>query len=219
MRAVPFAHGVEEALFALGLGFGLFAYVTLALGEAGAAPRRPCSGSRSPPRRWLGRREIVSGLARAARGVRRFVAAGSNVRADGRRRSVSSLLAVECLLGDGAGGRRRPDQVSARLPAHLRRGPARSYRRRGASGGTCSTSSTCSSPRRSCSAATCWRVSSTSRSACSRPCAVFSLGRRALRARGRHLGGDPLLHHAVHRHADDPGVGRVRAGALRAVLR
>ena len=49
--------------------------------------------------------------------------------------------------------------------------------------------------------------------------AVFSLGRRALRACGRHLGGDPLLHHAVHRHADDPGVGGVRAGALRPLAR
>ena len=40
-------------------------------------------------------------------------------------------------------------------------------------------------PRRSCSAATCWRVSSTSRSVCLATLAVFSLGRRAF---GRAVG-------------------------------
>jgi 4-amino-4-deoxy-L-arabinose transferase-like glycosyltransferase len=96
VRAVPFAHGVEEALFALGLGFGLFAYVTLALGEAGVL-HAPMLWIALAAATWLGRREIVSGLARAARGGRRFVATGSKV----ERTAVALglvVLAVECLL-------------------------------------------------------------------------------------------------------------------------
>jgi hypothetical protein len=96
LRAVPFTHGLEEALFALGLGFGLLAYATLALGELGAL-RRPVVWAVVAGAAWFGRREGASGLARAFRGVRRWVGAVSV----GEWVAVAvgvGLLAVECLL-------------------------------------------------------------------------------------------------------------------------
>jgi hypothetical protein len=141
VRAVPFAHGVEEALFALGLGFGLFAHVTLALGEAGVL-HAPMLWIALAAATWLGRREIVSGLARAARGGRRFVATGSKV----ERTAVALglvVLAVECLLAmaPAVGG----DQTKYQLvyprifaEAHALIPTPWSF------WGTCSTSSTCS---------------------------------------------------------------------------
>ncbi len=96
VRAVPFAHGLEEAVFALGFGFGLLAYVTLALGEAGVL-RAPVLWGALAVAGWLGRRESASGMARAFRGVRDFVTGGPI----GERAAVGLgvlLLAAECLL-------------------------------------------------------------------------------------------------------------------------
>ena len=96
LRAVPFEHGVEEGLFALGLGFGLLAYVTLALGEAGLL-RRPILWGALVCAAWFGRRESVSGGARALRAARRW-AAGAPA---GELVAVvigTGLLTLECLL-------------------------------------------------------------------------------------------------------------------------
>ena len=96
LRAVPFEHGVEEGLFALGLGLGLLAYVTLALGEAGLL-RRPILWGALVCAAWFGRRESVSGGARALRGARRWAAGASA----GELAAVAigtGLLALECLL-------------------------------------------------------------------------------------------------------------------------
>lgn len=96
VRAVPFASGLEEALFALGMGFGLFAYVTLALGEAGWL-HAPVLWLLLAAATWLGRRESASGLARALRGTRRFLAHGPA----GERAAVALgavLLVSECVL-------------------------------------------------------------------------------------------------------------------------
>jgi len=96
VRAVPFADGAEEAIFALGLGLGLLAYVTLALGVLGIL-RLPVLVSVLAVAGWAGRREAVSGVARGLRAVRRFVT-GAPL---GARVAVAlglGLLAVECVL-------------------------------------------------------------------------------------------------------------------------
>ncbi len=96
LRAVPFADGVEEATFALGLGFGLFAYVTLALGELGVL-RAPALWAVLAGAAVFAWREAVSGLAGAARGARRFALAGSVA----ARLAVALgvvLLGLECVL-------------------------------------------------------------------------------------------------------------------------
>jgi len=96
LRAVPFEHGLEEGLFALGLGFGLLAYVTLALGEAGLL-RRPILWGVLVCAAWFGRRESVSGGARALRGVRRWVV-GAPAGELAALAIGTGLLALECLL-------------------------------------------------------------------------------------------------------------------------
>ena len=96
LRAVPFEHGVEEGLFALGLGLGLLAYVTLALGEAGLL-RRPILWGALVCAAWFGRRESVSGGARALRGVRRW-AVGAPAGELAAVAIGTGLLALECLL-------------------------------------------------------------------------------------------------------------------------
>ena len=96
LRAIPFADGAEEAIAALGLGLGLFAYVTLALGEVGAL---------SASALWagiaiafaFGRREAVSGLARGVRAIGAFVRAAPLLARLGVVLGLG-LLAVECLL-------------------------------------------------------------------------------------------------------------------------
>jgi 4-amino-4-deoxy-L-arabinose transferase-like glycosyltransferase len=96
VRAVPFASGLEEAVFALGLGFGLLAYATLALGELGLL--RPAAlWALLAVAAGFGWRESASGLARAVRAVRRFVVAGQTAE---RLAVVLALvlLGSECLL-------------------------------------------------------------------------------------------------------------------------
>ena len=96
VRAVPFASGLEEAVFALGLGFGLLAYATLALGEMGLL-RAPVLWATLAGAAWLGRRESASGIARAVRAVQRFAIAAPI----GERLAVVLalvLLGSECLL-------------------------------------------------------------------------------------------------------------------------
>lgn len=96
VRAVPFADGLEEALAALGLGFGLFAYVTLALGEIGAL---------EPAVLWVvlaaaalaGHREIASGVARGFRALARF-AATAPIAARGAVLLGLAMLAIEGVL-------------------------------------------------------------------------------------------------------------------------
>ena len=96
LRAVPFEHGFEEGVFAIGLGFGLLAYVTLALGEIGVL-RRPALWTVLACAAWFGRRESVSGVARGLRGARRWAAAApaSEIAA---LLLGAGLLAVECVL-------------------------------------------------------------------------------------------------------------------------
>jgi len=69
LRAVPFASPLEEALFALALALGLFAYATLALGEAHLlhAPALCAVLAAGAVHGW---REATAALARAARAVR-----------------------------------------------------------------------------------------------------------------------------------------------------
>ncbi|MCC6767252.1 MAG: glycosyltransferase family 39 protein [Deltaproteobacteria bacterium] len=96
LRGVPFADGAEEAIFALGLGFGLLAYATLALGILGVL-RLPTLVSAGAAAAWIGRREAVSGVARGLRAAGRFAAAAPA----GARVAVvlaSGLLAIECVL-------------------------------------------------------------------------------------------------------------------------
>ena len=73
VRAVPFENGLEEGVFAVGLGLALLAYATLALGELGYL-RRPALIGVLAFGGWVGRREMAAGLARATRAVRRWVA-------------------------------------------------------------------------------------------------------------------------------------------------
>ncbi len=96
LRAVPFADGLEEGVYALGLGLGLLAYATLALGVAGLL-RRPVVIALLLAAAWYGRREMVAGLARAGRAGRRFAFDGPI----GERIAVvgaAALLLLECLL-------------------------------------------------------------------------------------------------------------------------
>ncbi len=96
VRAVPFADGGEEAIFALGLGLGLFAYATLALGVLGIL-RLPALASVLGLAAWFGRHEAVSGVARGLRAVRRFASTAPL----GARVAVMLALVVlvlECLL-------------------------------------------------------------------------------------------------------------------------
>ncbi len=71
VRAVPFEHGLDEGVFATALGLGLLAYATLALGELGWLRRAPLVGVLLLGA-WFGRSEIPAGMARTARGVRRW---------------------------------------------------------------------------------------------------------------------------------------------------
>lgn len=96
LRAMPFANGLEEGVFAVGLGFGLLAYATLALGEAGAlhwsALVALLAGAAC-----FGRREIVVGLVRSWRAARQWAVSGPG----GERIAVvlgAGLLGLECLL-------------------------------------------------------------------------------------------------------------------------
>ena len=94
LRAVPFEHGFEAGLFAIGLGFGLLAYVTLALGEIGVL-RRPALWTVLACAAWFGRRESVSGVARGLRGARCWAAAAP------ASESAALLLAVGLLAVEG----------------------------------------------------------------------------------------------------------------------
>ena len=71
VRAVPFAWPLEEALFALALAFGLLAYATLALGEVGLLSW-PAIAAVIVAGGWYGRREMLAGIAVAARGLARW---------------------------------------------------------------------------------------------------------------------------------------------------
>ncbi len=71
LRAVPFPHLLEEAIFAIALGLGLLAYATLALGVAGVLGA-PALMLLLALAGWYGRREMRSSLALAARGFRRW---------------------------------------------------------------------------------------------------------------------------------------------------
>jgi len=71
LRAVPFASLLEEALFALALAVGLLAYATLALAEARLL-YRPVLAAFLAAAAWYGRREVLAGLAVAARGLGRW---------------------------------------------------------------------------------------------------------------------------------------------------
>jgi hypothetical protein len=96
LRAVPFADGLEEGLYALGLGLGLLAYATLALGVAGLL-NRPALLATLIGGAWFGRREIVAGFARGRRAARAWADHGPL----GERIAVlacTALLLVECLL-------------------------------------------------------------------------------------------------------------------------
>src|SRR5712671_219512 len=74
LRAVPFEGALEEALFAIGLGLGLLAYATLALGEAGVLRRSVLIGVLVVGAA-LGWRQIVATGAGLGRGARRWWAA------------------------------------------------------------------------------------------------------------------------------------------------
>ena len=96
LRAVPFADGLEEGVFATALGFGLLAYATLALGELGLL-RRAALVAVLAIAGWFGRAEAASGLARGARAIGRWARSA----AVWERAAVVlaiGLLAVECLL-------------------------------------------------------------------------------------------------------------------------
>jgi len=90
LRAVPFASPLEEFLAAVALGLGLLAYATLALGELGLLYGWAV-GALVAAAGWYGRRELAAALALAARGVRRWRAAGPS-------RSEVALLGLGVLL-------------------------------------------------------------------------------------------------------------------------
>ncbi len=71
LKAVPFEGGLEENLFAVGLGLGLLAYVTLALGEVGVL-RRPVLLAVLAAGMVFGWRELVAAAAGVPRGLRRW---------------------------------------------------------------------------------------------------------------------------------------------------
>jgi 4-amino-4-deoxy-L-arabinose transferase-like glycosyltransferase len=70
LHGLPFGSPLEEALFALALAFGLLAYATLALGEAGLL-RAPALVAVLGAGAFYGWREAVAALARAGRAFRR----------------------------------------------------------------------------------------------------------------------------------------------------
>ena len=89
LRAVPFTWPLEETLFALALAFGLFAYATLALAEAGLL-YRPALAALLVAAAWYGRREMLAGPAVAARGLGRWRAG----RPGASERAALALAAV-----------------------------------------------------------------------------------------------------------------------------
>ncbi|MCC6850544.1 MAG: glycosyltransferase family 39 protein [Deltaproteobacteria bacterium] len=96
LRAVPFSDGAEEAVFALGLGLGLLAYATVALGILGLL-RLPALVAVLAAAAWTGRREAVSGGVRGLRALGRFAATAPL----GARAAVLlalGLFATECVL-------------------------------------------------------------------------------------------------------------------------
>lgn len=72
LAAVPFEWALEEAIFAIALGLGLLAYVTLALAEASLLGRPALLAALALAAAWS-RRELVAGVALGVRGARRWL--------------------------------------------------------------------------------------------------------------------------------------------------
>ncbi len=96
LAAVPFADGLEEGVFAIALGLGMLAYVTLALGEVGVL-HRPVLVGILVLAAWVGRREGVVGVLRIARAMRRWATRPRPAEIAGVA-LAAALVAVECVL-------------------------------------------------------------------------------------------------------------------------
>ncbi len=212
LRAVPFASSLEEALYAVALALGLFAYVTLALGEAGLL-YRPVLIAVLVLGAGYGWREMVAAAAKLARGMRRW--SGRSPVAERAAVALGVLLIateVVLVLAPPVGGDQTKYQlVYPRLYAEAHRIVATPWSFWGYFQYLVNMLFTAAFVLRGDVLARLVNVD------LRHPHGARDLRRRTtvVHARGGRVGGAPLRHHAAHRDPHGTGLGRVRAHPLR----